>query len=333
MKRVIQQQLDVPMDRCILGLLCLDDEYYTHVSRGYKEIGDYRLLEKAHKEYIVHIKKEEDPVESRKEMFLRMVQEVDGSDSFCEKNTTKEDHQPSGIVDIAEALWRKGHVTFCNENQVYLVSNLTRKKVNVVTPRTETITVRGNKIVTKGTKRKSLVEVYDCSCDFGISACPCKLAVLRSRGHDLGTEKSNIQLKTLKNVKVRSKRYVRPGIKSSLTIQDCYNIKPAADSVAAHNLSFTSDSDNQDEGSFTSPINETSKAILKTSGEQNTLETGIRNKNKENTEVASLKKTSKYQSRSSDWDHNSKVARHTEDIQFVKTVKKRKHCPTQPVKP
>ncbi|KAK2710232.1 hypothetical protein QYM36_013774 [Artemia franciscana] len=107
MKRVIQQQLDVPMDRCILGLLCLDDEYYTHVSRGYKEIGDYILLEKAHKEYIVHIKKEEDPVESMKEMFLRMVQKVDGSDFFCEKNTTKEDHQPSGIVDIAEALWRK----------------------------------------------------------------------------------------------------------------------------------------------------------------------------------------------------------------------------------
>ena len=294
MKRVIQQQRDVPMDRCILGLLCLDDEYYTHVSRGYKGIGDYRLLEKAHKEYIVHIKKEEDPVESRKEMFLRMVQEVDGSDSFCEKNSTKEDHQLSGIVDIAEALWRKGHVTFCNENQVYLVSNLTRKKINVVTPRTETITVRGNKIVTKGNKRKSLVEVYDCSCDFGISACPCKLAVLRSQGHDLVAEKSNIQLKTLKNVKVRSKRYVRPGIKSSLTIQDCYNIKPAADSVAAHNLSFTSDSDN---------------------------------------EVASLKKTSEYQSRSSDGDHNSKVAKHTEDIQFVKIVKKRKHCPTQPVKP
>ncbi|XP_065561449.1 uncharacterized protein LOC136027926 [Artemia franciscana] len=283
MKRVIQQHRDVPMDRCILGLLCLDDEYYTHVSRGYKGIGDYRLLEKAHKEYIVHIKKEEDPVESRKEMFLRMVQEVDGSDSFCEKNSTKEDHQLSGIVDIAEALWRKGHVTFCNENQVYLVSNLARKKVNVVTPRTETITVRGNKIVTKGTKRKSLVEVYDCSCDFGISACPCKLAVLRSRGHDLVAEKSTIQLKTLKNVKVRSKRYVRPGIKSSLTIQDCYNIKPAADSVAAHNLSFTSDSDN---------------------------------------EVASLKKTSEYQSRSSDGDHNSKVAKHTEDIQFVKIVKK-----------
>ncbi|KAK2702127.1 hypothetical protein QYM36_019257 [Artemia franciscana] len=104
MKRVIQQQRDVPMDRCILGLLCLDDEYYTHVSRGYKEIGDYRLLEKAHKEYIVHIKKKEDSVESRKEIFLRMVQEVDGSDSFCEKNTTKEDHQPSGIVDMAEAL-------------------------------------------------------------------------------------------------------------------------------------------------------------------------------------------------------------------------------------
>ncbi|KAK2712615.1 hypothetical protein QYM36_011338 [Artemia franciscana] len=102
MKRVIQQQRDVPMDRCILGLLCLDDEYYTHVSRGYKGIGDYRLLEKAHKEYIVHIKKEEDPVESRKEMFLRVVQEVDGSDSFCEKKSTKEDHQPSGIVDIAE---------------------------------------------------------------------------------------------------------------------------------------------------------------------------------------------------------------------------------------
>ncbi|KAK2709227.1 hypothetical protein QYM36_013029 [Artemia franciscana] len=134
-----------------------DDEYYTHVSRGYKGLGDYRLLEKAHKEYLVHIKKEEDPVESRKKIFLRMVQEVDGSDSLCEKNTTKEDHQPSGIVDIAEALWRKGHVTFCNENQMYLVSNLTRKKVNVVTPRTETITVRGNKIVTKGTKRKSLV--------------------------------------------------------------------------------------------------------------------------------------------------------------------------------
>ena len=237
------------------------------------------------------------------------------------------------IVDIAEALWRKGHVTFYNENQVYLVSNLIRKKVNVVKPRTDTITVRGNKIVTKGTKRKSLVEVYDYSCDFGISTCPYKLAVLRSRGHDLVTEKSNIQLKTLKNVKVRSKRHVRPGIKSSLTIQDCYNIKPAADSIAAHKLSFTSDSDNQDEGSFTSPINETSRAILKTSGEQNTLGTGIRNKNKEITEVASLKKTSEYQSKSSDGDHNSKVAKQTEDIQFVKTVKKRKHCPTQPMKP
>ena len=178
-----------------------------------------------------------------------------------------------------------------------------------------------------------MVEVYDYSCDFGISTCPCKLAILRSRGHDLVTEKSNIQLKTLKNVKVRSKRHVRPGIKSSLTIQDCYNIKPAADSVAAHKLSFTSDSDNQDEGSFTSPINETSRAILKTSGEQNTLGTGIRNKNKEITEVDSLKKTSKYQSKSSDGDHNSKVAKLTEDIQFVKTVKKRKHWPTQPMKP
>ncbi|KAK2723872.1 hypothetical protein QYM36_002282 [Artemia franciscana] len=260
-------------------------------------------------------------------MFLRMVQEVDGSDSFCEKITTKQDHRPSGIVDIAEALWRKGHVTFYNENQVYLVSNLIRKKVNVVKPRTETITVRGNKIVTKGTKRKSLVEVYDYSCDFGISTCPCKLAVLRSRGHDLVTEKSNIQLETLKNVKVRSKKYVRPGIKSLLTIQNGYNIKPAADSVAAHKLSFTSDSDNQDEGSFTSPINETSRAILKTSGEQNTLGTGIRNQNKEITEVASLKKTSKYQSKSSDGDHNSKVAKQTEDIQFVKTVKKKEALP------
>ncbi|KAK2713824.1 hypothetical protein QYM36_009642 [Artemia franciscana] len=113
------------------------------------------------------------------------------------------------IVDIAEALWRKGHVTFYNENQVYLVSNLIRKKVNVVKPRTDTITVRGNKIVTKGTKRKSLVEVYDYSCDFGISTCPCKLAVLRSRGHDLVTEKSNIQLKTLKNVKVRAEEILR----------------------------------------------------------------------------------------------------------------------------
>ncbi|KAK2713744.1 hypothetical protein QYM36_009581 [Artemia franciscana] len=32
------------------------------------------------------------------------------------------------IVDIAEALRRKGHVTFYNENHVYLVSNLIRKK-------------------------------------------------------------------------------------------------------------------------------------------------------------------------------------------------------------
>ncbi|KAK2710185.1 hypothetical protein QYM36_013754 [Artemia franciscana] len=32
MKRVIQQQRDVPMDRCVLGLLCLDDEYlYTYL--------------------------------------------------------------------------------------------------------------------------------------------------------------------------------------------------------------------------------------------------------------------------------------------------------------
>ena len=40
------------------------------------------------------------------------------------------------IVDIAEALRRKGHVTFYNENHVYLVSNLIRKKVNVVKLRT-----------------------------------------------------------------------------------------------------------------------------------------------------------------------------------------------------
>ncbi|KAK2706983.1 hypothetical protein QYM36_014867 [Artemia franciscana] len=60
---------DVPMERCVLGLLCLDDEYYTDASRGYKGIGDYKLLEKAHKEYIVHIKKGKDPVESRNEMF------------------------------------------------------------------------------------------------------------------------------------------------------------------------------------------------------------------------------------------------------------------------
>ena len=83
------------MDRCILGLLCLDDEYYTHVSRGYKGIGDYRLLEKAHKKYIVHIKKEEDPVESRREMFLRMVQQVDGSDSFFEKKIQQKKRPPA----------------------------------------------------------------------------------------------------------------------------------------------------------------------------------------------------------------------------------------------
>lgn len=333
MKRVIQQKRDIPMDRCILGLLCLDDEYYTHVSRGYKGIGDYRLLEKAHKENVVHIKKEEDPLESRNEMFLRMVQEVDASDSFCEINTTREDRQQSGLVDIAETLWRKGHVTFCNEKQVYLVSNLTRNKVNVVTPRTETITVRGNKIVTKGAKRNSLVEVYDCSCNFGISACPCKLAVLRSRGHALVTEKSVIQLKTLKNVKGRSKRHVRPGIKSSLTIQDCYNIKPAADSLAAKELSSTADSDDQNEGSFSPSINETAKADLKTSREQNTFETGFRNEKKEIIEVASLKKSSKPQSKSSDGNHNSKVAKQAEDVQFVKSVRKRLHSPTQLVKP
>ena len=93
---------------------------------------------------------------------------------------------------------------------------------------------------------------------------------------------------------------MRPGIKSSLIIQDYYNIKLAADSLAANELSFTADSDDQNEGSFSSSINETSKAILKTSGEQNTLETGFRNENKEITEVASLKKTSKCQSISSD---------------------------------
>ena len=80
------------MERCVLGLLCLDDEYYTDASRGYKGIGDYRLLEKAHKEYIVHIKKGEDPVESRNEMFrskMRMVQEINGSDSISEKKYDK----------------------------------------------------------------------------------------------------------------------------------------------------------------------------------------------------------------------------------------------------
>jgi len=89
---------------------------------------------------------------------------------FPKKNMTKEDRQSRGIVDIAEALWRKGHVTFCNGKQVDLVSNLTRKKVKIVTPRTETITVRGNKTVTKGINRKSLIEVYDCSCDFVVLA-------------------------------------------------------------------------------------------------------------------------------------------------------------------
>ena len=56
-------------------------------------------------------------------------------------------------------------------------------------------------------------------------------------------------------------------------------------------------------------------------------------KKKEIIEVASLKKSSKPQSKSSDGNHNSKVAKQAEDVQFVKSVRKRLHSPTQLVKP